>query len=237
MKWRGLSVEQDGARRGVSLAQRLLEIRAGIVQYVRPENQAINERAVAELEASGIAERILPVGAKAPEFTLPDQNGKMVSSAALLSHSKLIINFYRGRWCPFCVTELETYRDMYEEIRAAGASLIAISPQTVKHSAFTADQHKLRFPILSDAGNSVARQFALVYRVPAYQEQLFRSVFINLPLTNGDESWELPLPATYVIGQDGTVLFAQAFADYTKRPEMEQALAFVENSDFPKRST
>lgn len=220
MKWRGLSTEKDGARPGISLAQRLMEIRAGIAQYVRPENQAINERAVAELEASGIAERILPVGAKAPEFTLPDQNGKMVSSAELLSHGKLIIDFYRGRWCPFCVTELETYRDMYEEIKASGAQLVAISPQTVKHSAFTADQHKLRFPVLSDAGNKVARQFGLVYRVPAYQEQLFRSVFINLPLTNGDESWELPLPATYVIGQDGIVLFAQAFADYMKRPEL-----------------
>lgn len=201
-----------------------MEIRAGIVQYVRPENQAINERAIVELEASGIADRILPGGAKAPEFTLPDQNGKMVSSAELLAKGKLIIDFYRGRWCPFCVTELETYRDMYDEIKASGASLVAISPQTVKHSAFTADQHKLRFPVLSDAGNKVARQFGLVYRVPAYQEQLFRSVFINLPLTNGDESWELPLPATYVIGQDGSVLFAEAFADYTKRPELGELL-------------
>ncbi len=221
MKWRGLSTEKDNVRPGVSLAQRLMEIRAGIAQYVRPENQAINERAVAELEASGIADRILPVGAKAPDFTLPDQTGKMLASAELLSHGKLIIDFYRGRWCPFCVTELETYRDMHEEIKASGYSLIAISPQTVKHSAFTADQHKLRFPVLSDAGNKVARQFGLVYHLPAYQEQLFRSVFINLPLTNGDESWELPLPATYVINQDGTILFAQAFADYTQRPAFD----------------
>lgn len=220
MKWRGLSEEKDGVRPGVSLAQRLMEIKAGIAQYVRPENQAINERAVAELEASGIAERILPIGAKAPEFTLPDQNGKMVSSAELLTHGKLVIDFYRGRWCPFCVTELETYRDMYGDIKSAGVQIVAISPQTVKHSAFTADQHKLRFPVLSDAGNKVARQFGLVYRVPAYQEQLFRSVFINLPLTNGDESWELPLPATYVIDRDGTLLFAQTFADYTQRPEV-----------------
>jgi peroxiredoxin len=224
MKWRGLSTEQDGVRPGVSLAQRLMEIKAGIAQYVRPENQAINERAVAELEASGIAERILPVGAKAPQFTLPDQNGRMVSSTELLAHGKLIIDFYRGRWCPFCVTELETYRDMYDELKTSGAQLVAISPQTVKHSAFTADQHKLRFPVLSDPGNNVARQFGLVYRVPAYQEELFRSVFINLPLTNGDESWELPLPATYVIGPDGTVLSAEVFADYTKRPEADSVL-------------
>ena len=222
MKWRGLSTEQDGARPGVSLAQRLMEIKAGIAQYVRPENQAINERAVAELEASDIADRILPVGAGAPAFELPDQNGHMVSSAELLSQGKLVIDFYRGRWCPFCVTELETYRDMYADIRAADAQLVAISPQTVKHSAFTADQHKLSFPVLSDAGNKVARQFRLVYRVPVYQQDLFRSVFINLPLTNGDDSWELPIPATYVISPDGKVLYAKAFPDYTQRPEPQE---------------
>ena len=221
MKWRGISTEHDGTRPGVSLAQRLMEINAGIAQYVRPENQAINERAITELDASGMVSRILPVGAVAPAFTLPDQNGKMVSSADLLAQGKLIIDFYRGRWCPFCVTELETYRDIYADIKTAGAQLVAISPQTVKHSGFTAQQHKLSFPVLSDTANAVARQFGLVYRVPLYQEQLFRSVFINLPLANGDNSWELPLPATYVIDRDGTVLYAKAFADYRQRPELE----------------
>jgi peroxiredoxin len=227
MKWRGISTEHDGVRPGVSLQQRLMEIKAGVAQYVRPENQAINKRAIAELESSGIVDRILPVGAKAPEFSLPDQNGKIVSSAEVLADDRLVVNFYRGRWCPFCVTELETYRDLYAEIGKTGATLVAISPQVVRHSAFTADQHKLRFAVLSDEGNKVARQFGLVYRVPEYQEQLFRSVFINLPKTNGDESWELPLPATYVIDRDGTVLFAKAFADYTLRPEVEHVLELI----------
>src|SRR4051812_15985846 len=223
MKWRGLSTEQDGVRPGVSLEQRLMEIKAGIAQYVRPENQAINERATEELKASGLADRILPMGAKAPDFTLPDQNGRPVALSELLARGQVVIDFYRGRWCPFCVTELETYRDLLGEIEEAGATLIAISPQMVRHSAFTADQHKLRFPVLSDEGNKVARQFGLVHRVPEYQEQLFRSVFINLPKSNGDESWELPLPATYVIDRDGTVIYAEAFADYTQRPEVEDA--------------
>jgi peroxiredoxin len=225
MKWRGISTEQDGVRPGVSLYQRLTEIKAGIAQYVRPENQAVNERATVALKASGIADRILPVGAKAPEFTLPDQNGKMVLSSDLLAKGPLVIDFYRGRWCPFCVTELETYRDLLGEIEEAGAKLVAISPQMVRHSAFTADQHKLRFPVLSDEGNKVARQFGLVYTLPEYQQQLYRSVFINLPKTNGDESWELPLPATYVIGGDGMVLYAKAFADYMERPELEEVIA------------
>src|SRR3954447_2019907 len=138
MKWRGISTEQDGVRLGVSLEQRLMEIKAGIAQYVRPENQAINERAIAELEASGIVDRILPVGAKAPEFALPDQNGRPVVLSELLARGKVVIDFYRGRWCPFCVTELETYRDLHKELQETGATLVAISPQLVRHSAFTA---------------------------------------------------------------------------------------------------
>src|ERR1700756_3642345 len=98
MKWRGISTEQDGVRPGVSLYQRLTEIKAGIAQYVRPENQAVNERATAELKASGIADRILPVGAKAPEFTLPDQNGGPVVLSDLLAPGRGGLCFYSGLW-------------------------------------------------------------------------------------------------------------------------------------------
>jgi peroxiredoxin len=113
------------------------------------------------------------------------------------------------------------------EIQAAGSSLIAISPQTVQQSFFMADQHKLRFPLLSDLGNDVARQFGLVYRVPEFQQSVYRRAFINLPLANGDESWELPIPATYITERDGTVLYSSSNPDYTQRPEPQDILARV----------
>jgi len=215
----------DAPRIGVPLAQRLLEIKAGIAEYVRPENQAINERAVAEIAASGLAEKILPVGATAPEFVLSNHNGQEMALGELLAKGPLVINFFRGRWDPFCVTELEMWRELHPQLEASGVGLVAMSPQTPKHNAFTADQHKLRFPVLSDAGNGVGRKFRLVYAVPEYQKKLYKSVFINLPLTNGDESWELPLPATYVIGADGRVRYAKAYADYSQRPEVAEVLA------------
>jgi peroxiredoxin len=225
MRWRGRSTEaSDAPRIGVPLAQRLLEIKAGIAEYVRPENQAINERAVAVIAASGLADNILPVGAAAPTFHLSNHNGQDVSLQALLASGPVIINFFRGRWDPFCVTELEAWREVYPQLGANGVGLVAISPQTQKHNAFTADQHKLRFAVLSDVGNAVARKFGLVYAVSAEQKKLYKSVFINLPLTNGDESWELPLPATYVIGVDGKILYAKAYADYTQRPEISEVL-------------
>jgi len=107
----------------------------------------------------------------------------------------------------------------------ADASLVAISPQTVGQSYFMADQHKPRFPLLSDAGNQVARQFGLVYRVPDDQQVIYRRAFVNLPLANGDESWELPIPATYILDRDGAVRYASANPDYMERPEPEEILA------------
>lgn len=108
--------------------------------------------------------------------------------------------------------------------RDAGANLVAISPQTVQQSFFMADQHKLNFSLLSDSGNRVARQFGLVYRVPEEQQAVYRRAFINLPVANGDPSWELPISATYILNRDGRVFYASANADYTERPEPAQVL-------------
>ena len=152
-------------------------------------------------------------------FELQDHNGKIVSSEDLLAKGRLVVCFIRGRWCPFCVGQMEAMNLILPQIEEAGAAMVAISPQTVKQSFFMRDQHKLRFPLLSDASNKVAQQFGLTYRVPAAQESVYKRAFVNLPFTNGDESWELPIPATYILDGDGTVLYASANEDYTERPE------------------
>ena len=116
------------------------------------------------------------------------------------------------------------------QIEQARASLIAISPQSAKQSFFMHDQHKLRFPLLSDGGNQVARQFGLVYRVPDYQQEVYERTFVNLPFVNGDDSWELPTPATYILDRDETVLYVSANEDYTERPEPAEILKSLENA-------
>ena len=114
------------------LQDQLDQITANTRNLVQPERLEISERAVAELYAGGIEERILPVGSRAPEFALPDAGGRIVRSADLLALGPLVINFFRGRWCPYCVTELETWRDLYGAVRKRGALLVGISPQTVR---------------------------------------------------------------------------------------------------------
>ncbi len=208
-----------------SLQDQLDEITANTRHLVQAERLAIGERAVEELFASGIEERILPVGAQVPEFTLKDSNGKTVRSADLLETGPLILKFFRGRWCSYCVTELETWRDLYGRLRERGVLLVAVGPQVERQSDFMANQHGLPFPLLTDPGNKVAEQFGLVWNVPDYMQSYYRSILVNIPFVNGDQSWRLPLPATYVIGRDGRVLFAEAHADFRVRPEPEEALA------------
>jgi peroxiredoxin len=210
-----------------SLQDQLDQITANTRHLVQAERLAISERAVEELFATGIEECILPVGATAPEFSLKNSNGKLLRSADLLQLGPLVINFFRGRWCSYCVTELETWRDLYGQLRERGALLVAIGPQIERQSDFMANQHGLPFAILTDAGNKVAEQFGLVYTVPNYMREYYRSILVNLPFVNGDPSWRLALPATYVIAKDREVLFAEAHADFRVRPEPEEVLSAV----------
>lgn len=207
------------------LQDQLDEITAQTRHLVQAERLAASERAVGELFASKIAERILPVGAQAPEFALSDATGRLVRSADLLALAPLVIKFFRGRWCPYCVTELEAWCDLYEQLRERGALMVAIGPQTERQNDFMAGQHNLPFPVLSDPGCALAEQFGLAYSVPEYLRNHYISILINLPFINGDSGWRLPLPATYVIGRDRRVLFAEAHADFRVRPEPEAALA------------
>ena len=216
-----------------SLQEELDRITQQTRALVQPERLAISERAAEKLFASGIESRILPVGAQAPKFALSDAlTGKIVRSTDLLALGPLVIKFFRGRWCPYCMTELEAWRDLHTEVRAMGALLIAISPQNRRHNDFTIQQHSLPFPVLSDAGAEVAAQFGIAYTVSEEQRRYYESILVNIPFVNSgatyrtgsEASWRLPLPATFVVAQDGAIVFAEAHADFRVRPEPADVL-------------
>jgi len=208
-----------------ALQDQLDEITANTRKLVQAERMAINERAVRELFESRLEEKILPGGAQAPEFTLNDASGRPVRSADLLALGPLVLNFFRGRWCAYCVTEMEAWRELYPKLREAGVLLAAVGPETERQSDFMVGQHGLPFPVLSDPGCTVAEQFGLAYTIPDYHRDYYRSILVNIPFVNGDNSWRLILPATYVISQTGRVVYAQAHADFRVRPEPEEVLA------------
>jgi peroxiredoxin len=182
-------------------------------------------RGTAELIASGQAQRALKAGDKAPVFTLNDPDGKPVSSAELLKQGPLVLTFYRGVWCPYCNMDLQALQEALPELAAQGAKLVAVSPQTAPNSRRSQRENKLSFPILSDPSNEVAASFGLRFKLQDELIDLYKSTFKNnLALVNGDESWTLPMPARYVIGQDGVIAYAEVNPDYTQRPDPSELL-------------
>ena len=206
-------------------------------KLVQPERLALSETIIAELLNSNIEAGLIAVGAQAPSFQLCDaRSGNLVRSDDLLALGPVILNFFRGRWDPYCVTELESWRDLYPEIRRRGALLVAISPQTVRQSDFAVQQHGLPFPLLHDEGCQVASRFGIAYAVTPMMDRYYRSILVSLSFINhgknvmatGDNTaTQLPLPATIVLSRQGTVLFAEAHADPRVRPEPEDILALL----------
>jgi peroxiredoxin len=185
-------------------------------------------RATSELIASGAQNRALKAGDIAPDFTLPDPDGHPVSSKVLLAKGPLVLTFFRGAWCPFCNFDLSALEQARSEIESRGASLVAISQQTAPNSRKSQRQNALGFPILGDHGGKVAAQFGVRWTLPEYLREVQTALGADLTQFNGEDSWTLPMPARYVIAQDGSIAYAEVNADYTRRPEPSAVFPVLE---------
>lgn len=190
-----------------------------------PAKQVVFDEASAKLKNSGLENHALKAGAIVPDFSLPDQNGKAVTLKDLLSRGPVVISFYRGGWCPYCNLELRALQSKLGDIKAAGASLVAISPQTPDDSLDTQQKNALAFDVLSDANNDLARKFGLVFELPDGLAQVYLGMGLDLAKKNGTTKWELPVPATYVIDQTGKIRHAFIDTDYTQRLEPLEIIA------------
>lgn len=176
-------------------------------------------QATEDLASSGIVDRSLKAGDTLPAIALPNATGQTVNVQALLAQGPVVIAFYRGGWCPYCNLELRALQQALPEIKALGATLVTISPETPDNSLSTAEKNELDFEVLSDQGNQIARQLGLVFTLPENLRPIYDGFGIDLPAYNGDQSFELPVPATYVVNADGTIVHAFVNADYTQRED------------------
>ena len=203
----------------MGLDQQLADFKAEFLRTAPAGQATLYEAKIEELRASFALEAAIGVGAIAPGFRLPDVKGDPVSLADLLRRGPVVVTFYRGGWCPYCNIQLRAYQAVLPQIAALSARLVAISPQLPDQSLSTVQANELTFEVLSDVGNHAARRFGLVYALPEELRAALRSNNKALPGINGDDSWELPLPATYVISQDGRIALAYIEVDYRKRLE------------------
>ena len=211
----------------MSLQDKLDTYKAGFLKQVPADVLAVMTGATEDLRNSGILDATIKVGDTLPPFTLKSQSGEDVSSADLLAKGPLVISYFRGDWCPYCNIELEALQEASDQFEAAGATLIAIAPQTADWSQKTRKKNDLTFDILVDAGNAYAKKLGTVFALPEALREIYKGFKIDLSQYNGDDSWELPMPTRLVIGQDGKVAYADINPDYTVRPEPGETLEAV----------
>ncbi|MGE4131190.1 MAG: peroxiredoxin-like family protein [Bdellovibrionales bacterium] len=229
----GLVLEAGAAEQSPTLREQLAE-KAAEAKAKAPDDRAkIMQNAIDDLRKQNIIKKAKNVGAKIPSFSLPDAKRGIVKSKDLLG-KPLIIVFYRGGWCPYCNLQLRDLQKHLPEIKAAGAELVAISPEAPDRSLETVKKNDLGFYVLSDAGGKVSKKFGLVFELPKDLQKLYGDFGIDLPKHNQSKKWELPLGASYVVDSKGKITYAFLEADYKLRAETTDLIAEVQKLA-PKR--
>jgi peroxiredoxin len=213
-----------------NLQERLDEFKKSFESGAPPYNaprEAIEtmHRATAELAASGIENRALKLGDHAPSFTLFNQNHVQVSSADLLQQGPLVVSFFRGHWWPYCNMELEALQEIHSEVRALRAEIIVITPELERYTRALHKKLNLNFDILTDLHLKIAEQFRLVFTLPDYLRELYKSFGSTLDRFHDESEYRLPMPARYVVDKQGIIRAADVNADYTIRPEPSETLS------------
>ena len=215
----------------MSLSDDLANMRTTAVERIPADKFAVMQANIEGLRKSGITNSMLKKGARAPEIKLGNARGETIDLTNLLKNGPVIVNFYRGGWCPYCNLELRAYQKLLPEITSAGASLVAISPERPDASLSTAEKNELTFEVLSDVGQKVGRAFGLVYDLSDELNAIYKGFGNDLSTVNDTPGeWALPVPATYVIGRDGTILYANADVDYQYRADPAEVLTVLKEA-------
>jgi peroxiredoxin len=195
------------------------------VRREHPAAAATVDRMVSRLKEHGAGEASPKPGDVMPPFALPDETGRIVKLAELLKTGPVIVTFHRGHWCPYCRISIRTLAEAQQRIEALGARMIAIVPEREQFAAELKEDGNVPFPILTDMDNGYAMALNLAIWVGSEMEELMRTLGRDLPKYQGNDSWMLPIPATFVVGRDARIKARFVDPDYRKRMAVEELIA------------
>ncbi len=211
----------------MSLIKQLKAKKEAAAQNIPKEKWDIMINSTQKLLKRKLSSQALQEGDQMVDFELLDVIGNTVSLSQLLEKGKVVISFYRGGWCPYCNMELRALQEILPEIKDIKASLVAISPETPDNSLTTSEKNELKFIVLSDIDNHVARKIGLIFQMPEDLREVYHSFNLDVPKHNGNFDYELPMPATYVVDKDRTIIYAFVSEDYTERANPSEILKML----------
>ena len=213
----------------MSLTEELLEKKNISSQKVPKEKWEVMVRSTDALIAQQLSNNALQVGDNMVDFTLPNALGTTVTLSDYLGKGSVVISFYRGGWCPYCNMELRALQNTLSSLKELDVTLLAISPETPDNSLNAKEKNALEFPVLSDIRNVVAKEIGLVFQMPEDLREVYHSFNLDVPKHNGDQNYELPMPATYIVNSEGVITYAFVPEDYTERADPEEILRILKN--------
>ncbi|WP_101449250.1 peroxiredoxin-like family protein [Aquimarina sp. MAR_2010_214] len=201
---------------------------ASLKKYPENVHQIMNN-GIKALKDTEIIARALKTGDRIPEIILPNASNKNITVQEILLDKKVILSFYRGGWCPYCNLELSALQQALPEFEKCGTTLVAISPETPDNSLSTSEKNNLSFEVLSDLDNKIASKFNLTFTLPEDLIEVYKGFGINLEKSNGNPKQQLPISATYVIDQDGTIIYHYIKEDYKERADPKEIIKFLKH--------
>lgn len=186
---------------------------------------AVMEGVTEALRASGLGQGAFVTGDQFPDFALPDQHGVVRPLSHYLAEGPVVLNIYRGGWCPYCNLEMQALNIALPEFVKRGVTLLGLTPEMPTTAQDTLTANELAITVLSDEGNRVSALLGLVFELPEVLRPIYERFGIDIPASNGDDSFTLPVPATYILGQDRVARYHFVNVDYTQRAEPTQLIA------------
>jgi len=207
-----------------SMSERL-DAFANATRRFSPSTSAIVDRLVNRLREHNAGEDAPKPGDEMPPFLLPDEGGRLIGLKDLLAKGPAVVTFHRGHWCPYCRISINTLAKAQSRIDALGAQMVAIVPDRQQFAAEMRQESNVKFPILSDMDNGYAMSLNLAIWVGSEMEEFMIRIGRTLPRYQGNDSWMLPIPATFVVGRDGRIVARFVDPDYRKRMAIDELIA------------
>ncbi|QYN42503.1 peroxiredoxin-like family protein [Gilliamella sp. ESL0443] len=214
----------------MKLIKELTEIQHSMATQLPADVLNIMSSSLSEMLSQKLDINALTCGDTAPDFTLKSTNQSNVNLYELLKTKPVIISFFRGSWCPFCLKELEHYqKNLVTENKSILAHFLAISPQKTEISSQLCQNNNISLTILSDQGNEIAKKYGLVFTLPNNIRPLYKNLGADLPDFNGDNNYQLPIPATYIIDQNKKIIFSYINVNYMERVDISELQNVLQN--------